>query len=158
MGRAFEYRKARKMKRWGSMARTFTKIGKEIAIAIKSAGPDPAANSRLRVLMQNAKNASMPKENIERIIAKAKIHPVGDPLARLRPPINSSPVRQHKTCDLSDFAQSVDSPVILIHRFEILYFRDHLGRQKLDVIQVGRMYERAILSGQDLIINPVFIH
>ena len=46
MGRAFEYRKARKMKRWGSMARTFTKIGKEIAIAIKSAGPDPAANSR----------------------------------------------------------------------------------------------------------------
>jgi YebC/PmpR family DNA-binding regulatory protein len=71
MGRAFEYRKARKMKRWGSMARTFTKIGKEIAIAIKSAGPDPAANSRLRVLMQNAKAASMPKENIERAIKKA---------------------------------------------------------------------------------------
>ncbi len=71
MGRAFEYRKARKMKRWGSMARTFTKIGKEIAISIKSAGPDPANNSRLRVLMQNAKNASMPKENIERAIKKA---------------------------------------------------------------------------------------
>jgi YebC/PmpR family DNA-binding regulatory protein len=71
MGRAFEYRKARKMKRWGSMARTFTKIGKEIAIAIKSAGPDPTSNSRLRVLMQNAKNASMPKENIERAIKKA---------------------------------------------------------------------------------------
>jgi YebC/PmpR family DNA-binding regulatory protein len=71
MGRAFEYRKARKLKRWGSMARTFTKIGKEIAIAIKSAGPDPAANSRLRVLMQNAKNANMPKENIERAIKKA---------------------------------------------------------------------------------------
>ncbi len=53
------------------MARTFTKIGKEIAIAIKSAGPDPAANSRLRVLMQNAKNANMPKENIERAIKKA---------------------------------------------------------------------------------------
>jgi len=71
MGRAYEYRKARKMKRWGSMARTFTKIGKEIAISIKSAGPDPANNSRLRVLMQNAKNASMPKENIERAIKKA---------------------------------------------------------------------------------------
>ena len=71
MGRAFEYRKARKLKRWGSMARTFTKIGKEIAIAIKSGGPDPVANSRLRVLMQNAKNASMPKENIERAIKKA---------------------------------------------------------------------------------------
>jgi YebC/PmpR family DNA-binding regulatory protein len=53
------------------MARTFTKIGKEIAISIKSAGPDPANNSRLRVLMQNAKNASMPKENIERAIKKA---------------------------------------------------------------------------------------
>jgi YebC/PmpR family DNA-binding regulatory protein len=71
MGRAFEYRKARKMKRWGSMARTFTKIGKEIAIAIKSGGPDPTSNSRLRVLMQNAKAASMPKENIERAIKKA---------------------------------------------------------------------------------------
>ncbi|MCX6238654.1 MAG: YebC/PmpR family DNA-binding transcriptional regulator [Bacteroidia bacterium] len=71
MGRAFEYRKARKLKRWGSMARTFTKIGKEIAISIKSGGPDPANNSRLRVLMQNAKNASMPKENIERAIKKA---------------------------------------------------------------------------------------
>jgi len=53
------------------MARTFTKIGKEIAISIKSAGPDPSSNSRLRVLMQNAKNASMPKENIERAIKKA---------------------------------------------------------------------------------------
>lgn len=53
------------------MARTFTKIGKEIAISIKAAGPDPTSNSRLRVLMQNAKNASMPKENIERAIKKA---------------------------------------------------------------------------------------
>ena len=71
MGRAFEFRKARKMKRWGSMARTFTKIGKEIAISIKSGGPDPANNSRLRVLMQKAKNANMPKENVERAIKKA---------------------------------------------------------------------------------------
>jgi len=71
MGRAFEYRKARKMKRWGAMAKTFTRIGKEIAICIKTGGPDPISNSRLRVLMQNAKAASMPKENVERAIKKA---------------------------------------------------------------------------------------
>lgn len=71
MGRAFEYRKARKMKRWGTMAKTFTKIGKEIAICVKSAGPDPHSNGRLRVLMQNAKAASMPKETVERAIKKA---------------------------------------------------------------------------------------
>lgn len=52
MGRAFEYRKARKMKRWGNMARTFTKLGKEISIAVKASGPDPDSNPRLRVLMQ----------------------------------------------------------------------------------------------------------
>lgn len=71
MGRAFEYRKARKMKRWGSMAKTFTKLGKEIAMCVKTAGPDPASNSRLRVLIQNAKAANMPKENVERAIKKA---------------------------------------------------------------------------------------
>ena len=64
MGRAFEYRKARKLKRWGTMAKVFTKLGKEIAIAVKSAGPDPIANSRLRVLMQNAKTANMPNKHI----------------------------------------------------------------------------------------------
>lgn len=66
MGRAFEYRKARKLKRWGNMARTFTKLGKEIEIAVKAAGPDPGGNTRLRVLIQNAKAANMPKENVER--------------------------------------------------------------------------------------------
>lgn len=71
MGRAFEYRKARKMKRWGTMARTFTKLGKEIVMAVKSGGPDPTSNSRLRVLIQNAKAANMPKENVERAIKKA---------------------------------------------------------------------------------------
>ena len=71
MGRAFEYRKARKLKRWGNMARTFTKIGKEISIAVKAGGPDPDSNPRLRVLMQNAKAANMPKENVERAIKKA---------------------------------------------------------------------------------------
>ncbi len=71
MGRAFEYRKARKMKRWGNMARIFTKLGKEISIAVKASGPDPEANPRLRVLMQNAKTANMPKDNVERAIKKA---------------------------------------------------------------------------------------
>lgn len=71
MGRAFEYRKARKMKRWGNMSRTFTKIGKEITMAVKAGGPDPDANSRLRALIQNAKAANMPKENVERAIKKA---------------------------------------------------------------------------------------
>ncbi len=71
MGRAFEYRKARKMKRWGNMARVFTKIGKEIDIAVKAGGPDPESNTRLRVLMQNAKAANMPKDNVERAIKRA---------------------------------------------------------------------------------------
>jgi YebC/PmpR family DNA-binding regulatory protein len=71
MGRAFEFRKARKMKRWGSMAKTFTRLGKDISIAVKTGGPDPKNNSRLRVLMQNAKAANMPKENVERAIKKA---------------------------------------------------------------------------------------
>ncbi len=71
MGRAFEYRKARKMKRWGNMARVFTKLGKEITIATKSGGPDPDTNPRLRVLMQQAKKENMPKENVERAIKKA---------------------------------------------------------------------------------------
>ena len=78
MGRAFEYRKATKLKRWGNMARTFTKIGKEISIAVKACGPDPDANPRLRVLMQNAKAANMPKENVERAIKKASSKDAGD--------------------------------------------------------------------------------
>ena len=71
MGRAFEYRKARKMKRWGHMARTFTKLGKEIEIAVKAGGPDPSGNTRLRILIQNAKAENMPKENVERAIKRA---------------------------------------------------------------------------------------
>ena len=71
MGRAFEFRKARKLKRWGNMSRTFTRIGKEITICVKSGGPDPASNSRLRALLANAKAANMPKDTIERAIKKA---------------------------------------------------------------------------------------
>jgi YebC/PmpR family DNA-binding regulatory protein len=71
MGRAFEFRKARKMKRWGQMSKTFTKIGREITKAAKEGGPDPESNSKLRVLIQNAKAANMPKDNVERAIKKA---------------------------------------------------------------------------------------
>lgn len=78
MGRAFEYRKARKLKRWGNMSRTFTRIGKEITIAAKAGGPDPDMNPRLRMLMQNAKAANMPKDTVERAIKKATDKDAGD--------------------------------------------------------------------------------
>jgi YebC/PmpR family DNA-binding regulatory protein len=71
MGRAFEYRKARKMKRWGNMARTFTRIGKEISIAVKEGGPDPENNPRLRAIVQTAKRENMPKDNVDRAIKNA---------------------------------------------------------------------------------------
>ena len=71
MGRAFEFRKARKMKRWSTMAKIFTRIGKDIVMAVKEGGPDPNNNSRLRAVIQNAKAANMPKENVERAIKKA---------------------------------------------------------------------------------------
>lgn len=71
MGRAFEYRKASKMARWDRMAKTFSKIGKDIAIAVKAGGPDPESNPALRRCIQNAKGANMPKDNVERAIKKA---------------------------------------------------------------------------------------
>lgn len=78
MGRAFEFRKERKMKRWGHMARTFTKLGKEITVAVKQGGPDVVGNPRLRALIAEARNESMPKENIERAIKKATEKNQGD--------------------------------------------------------------------------------
>ena len=71
MGRAFEYRKERKMKRWSAMSKTFTRIGKEIVMAIKANGPNPDSNYRLKIAIQNAKGANMPKENVENAIKKA---------------------------------------------------------------------------------------
>jgi len=71
MGRAFEFRKARKFKRWGNMARVFTRLGKEITMAAKAGGGDPATNSRLRLLIQSARSENMPKENVERAIKRA---------------------------------------------------------------------------------------
>ncbi len=71
MGRAFEYRKASKLARWDKMAKTFSKIGKDIAIAVKAGGADPESNPALRRCIQNAKGANMPKDNVERAIKKA---------------------------------------------------------------------------------------
>ena len=71
MGRAFEYRKASKLARWDKMAKTFSKIGKDIALAVKAGGPDPDSNPALRRCIQNAKGANMPKDNVERPIKKA---------------------------------------------------------------------------------------
>lgn len=71
MGRAFEYRKARKFKRWGNMSRVFTRIGKEITMAAKAGGGDPETNPRLRLLIQNARSENIPKENVERAIKRA---------------------------------------------------------------------------------------
>ena len=71
MGRAFEFRKARKMKRWGNMARVFTRLGKDIVMAVKSGGPDPGGNARLRLLIQTARSENMPKDNVDRAIKRA---------------------------------------------------------------------------------------
>ena len=71
MGRAFEFRKTRKLKRWATMAKTFTRIGKDIAVSVKEGGPNPESNSRLRAIIQNAKAANMPKDNIFRAIKNA---------------------------------------------------------------------------------------
>jgi len=78
MGRAFEFRKARKMKRWSTMAKTFTRIGKDIVMAVKEGGPDPDSNSKLRAVIQNAKAANMPKDNVERAIKRASDKDQGD--------------------------------------------------------------------------------
>ena len=71
MGRAFEYRKATKMTRWGHMAKTFTRLGKQIAIAVKAGGPEPENNPTLRSIIAVCKRENMPKDNIERAIKNA---------------------------------------------------------------------------------------
>ena len=71
MGRAFEYRKATKLKRWGRMAKTFTRLGKQIAIAVKAGGPEPENNPSLRSIIATCKRENMPKDNIERAIKNA---------------------------------------------------------------------------------------
>jgi YebC/PmpR family DNA-binding regulatory protein len=78
MGRAFEFRKARKMKRWSAMSKAFTRIGKDIVMAVKEGGADPDSNSRLRAVIQNGKAVNMPKDNIERAIKRANDKSQGD--------------------------------------------------------------------------------
>ncbi len=71
MGRAFEFRKGRKMKRWDRMSKDFTRIGKEIVMAVKDSGPNPDTNARLRSAMLNAKGVNMPKDRVEAAIKRA---------------------------------------------------------------------------------------
>jgi YebC/PmpR family DNA-binding regulatory protein len=71
MGRAFEFRKERKFKRWNKMSKVFTRLGKEIVMAVKAGGPDPINNTKLRTVIQNAKGAAMPKDRIEAAIKRA---------------------------------------------------------------------------------------
>ena len=78
MGRAFEFRKARKMKRWAAMSKAFTRIGKDIVMAVREGGGDPENNSKLRAVIQNAKSVNMPKDNIERAIKRASDKSQGD--------------------------------------------------------------------------------
>ena len=78
MGRAFEFRKARKMKRWSAMSKAFTRIGKDIVMSVKEHGSDPDTNSKLRAVIQNAKSVNMPKDNIERAIKRASDKNLGE--------------------------------------------------------------------------------
>lgn len=72
MGRAFEYRRASKEARWDKMSKTFPKIGKAITMAAKEGGTDPDSNPKLRLAIQNAKAANMPKDNVEAAIKRAE--------------------------------------------------------------------------------------
>ncbi|MGV3509473.1 MAG: YebC/PmpR family DNA-binding transcriptional regulator [Sphingobacteriaceae bacterium] len=71
MGRAFEFRKERKFKRWAKMAVQFTRLGKEIVMAVKAGGPNPETNSRLRTAIQNSKAVNMPKDRVDAAIKRA---------------------------------------------------------------------------------------
>ncbi|HOY13517.1 MAG TPA: YebC/PmpR family DNA-binding transcriptional regulator [Saprospiraceae bacterium] len=72
MGRAFEYRRAAKEKRWGNMSRIFPKLGRQITIAAKEGGPDPTMNPKLRLAINMAKANNMPKDNVEAAIKRAE--------------------------------------------------------------------------------------
>ena len=78
MGRAFEYRKAAKMKRWGAMSRIFPRLGKSITAAAKEGGGDPDLNPKLRTAILNAKAENMPKDNIEAAIKRASSKDLAD--------------------------------------------------------------------------------
>ena len=72
MGRIFEVRKSTMFARWDRMAKQFTRVGKEIVIAVKAGGPDPNTNPALRRAMQNAKSVNMPKDRVEAAIKRAQ--------------------------------------------------------------------------------------
>jgi nucleoside-diphosphate-sugar epimerase len=83
MGRAFEYRRAAKEKRWGKMSKLFPKLGKAITMAAKEGGSDPATNAKLRTAIQNAKSENMPKDNIEAAIKRADAKDVANCMIQL---------------------------------------------------------------------------
>jgi len=85
MGRIFEVRKSTMFARWDRMAKQFTRIGKEIAIAVKTGGPDPNTNPFLRRCFQNAKSVNMPKDRVEAAIKRAQ----GKDMENLPLPISS---------------------------------------------------------------------
>ena len=105
MGRAFEFRKARKMKRWSAMAKTFTKIGKDIVMAVKEGGPSPETNARLRAVIQNAKAANMPKDNVERAIKKAS--------EEAKSSLVKIPLREGRTIHHDTYGKSGSGKVLL---------------------------------------------
>ncbi len=78
MGRAFEYRKAAKMKRWGAMSRIFPRLGRSITMAAKEGGTDPESNAKLRTAILNAKAENMPKDNIDAAIKRANSKDLAD--------------------------------------------------------------------------------
>ena len=78
MGRAYEFRRGRREKRWDWMSKAFTKFGREISMAVKQSGPDPDLNSKLRAIIQNAKTANLPKDRIENAIKKASSKEAGN--------------------------------------------------------------------------------
>jgi YebC/PmpR family DNA-binding regulatory protein len=71
MGRAFEYRRAAKEKRWDKMSKVFPKLIRSITMAVREGGPDPASNAKLRIAIQNAKSENMPKDNIDGAVKRA---------------------------------------------------------------------------------------
>ncbi len=78
MGRAFEYRKASKLKRWGAMSRIFPRLGRSITMAAKEGSSDPDSNAKLRTAILNAKAENMPKDNIEAAIKRADSKDLAD--------------------------------------------------------------------------------
>lgn len=122
MGRAFEFRKARKMKRWSKMAKTFSRIGKDIVMAIKEGGPEPESNAKLRAVMQNAKAANMPKDIVDRAIKKAKDKDTSD-----YKEVNFEGYAPHGIAVMIETATDNNNRTVASVRAAFTKFNGHLG-------------------------------